>query len=134
MVAESNYLFALSKIVHSNGLAKRPKNKLLVWSFDGYWDQYLKYAGRDPVWSRLEREGCRAGLITPVFPTRTFCIHTSIVTGTRANVNMPSFHIFALLVKFWYWVPWQACRLLPRVPIFIFWLFSGWESCTVDFS
>jgi predicted AlkP superfamily pyrophosphatase or phosphodiesterase len=53
---------------------------VLLISIDGFrWD-YLD-RGLTPNLSRLEREGVRAEALVPVFPTKTFPNHYTIVTG-----------------------------------------------------
>lgn len=55
---------------------------LILVSLDGFrWD-YLE-RGLTPTLSRLARGGVRAGWMVPVFPTKTFPNHYSIVTGRR---------------------------------------------------
>lgn len=53
---------------------------VLLVSFDGFrWD-YLD-RGLTPTLSRLAREGVRAEALVPVFPTKTFPNHFTLVTG-----------------------------------------------------
>jgi predicted AlkP superfamily pyrophosphatase or phosphodiesterase len=63
-----------------SGTIRDLKPTVVLVSIDGFRFDYLeKY--RPPVLSRLAREGVRAKWMTPVFPTKTFPNHYSIVTG-----------------------------------------------------
>jgi predicted AlkP superfamily pyrophosphatase or phosphodiesterase len=56
------------------------RSTLVLVSLDGFrWD-YLD-RGLTPNLSRLAREGVRAEAMVPVFPTKTFPNHYTIVTG-----------------------------------------------------
>jgi predicted AlkP superfamily pyrophosphatase or phosphodiesterase len=60
--------------------ADRGRETVVLVSLDGFrWD-YLD-RGLTPNLSRLAREGVRAAALVPVFPTKTFPNHYTIVTG-----------------------------------------------------
>ncbi|MBA2457942.1 MAG: alkaline phosphatase family protein [Gemmatimonadales bacterium] len=60
--------------------AATERSPLILVSLDGFrWD-YLD-RGLTPTLSRLAREGARATAMVPVFPTKTFPNHYTIVTG-----------------------------------------------------
>lgn len=63
--------------------ARGPLPVVLV-SIDGFWVGYLDY-GVTPTLHRLAREGVRAEALRPIFPTKTFPNHYSIVTGLYAE-------------------------------------------------
>jgi predicted AlkP superfamily pyrophosphatase or phosphodiesterase len=63
-----------------SGTIRDLKPTVVLVSIDGFRFDYLKKY-RPPVLSRLAREGVRAKWMTPVFPTKTFPNHYSIVTG-----------------------------------------------------
>ena len=78
------------------------KKQLLVWSFDGLsawfldsdaWGQHFPNVKR-----RFDVEGCRVE-VQPVFPTKTFPCHTSIVTGAHNTFIRVLYIIFGLLVQ-----------------------------------
>nr|XP_040016786.1 ectonucleotide pyrophosphatase/phosphodiesterase family member 1 [Gasterosteus aculeatus aculeatus] len=55
---------------------------LILVSLDGFRAEYLKdHSGRLPVISRLRKEGTSTPFMRPVYPTKTFPNHYSIVTG-----------------------------------------------------
>ena len=62
------------------------KKQLLLWSFDGLSAWFLDsnaWGEKFPnVKKRFDVEGCRVE-VQPVFPTKTFACHTSIVTGAQ---------------------------------------------------
>ncbi|NOX38898.1 MAG: alkaline phosphatase family protein [Calditrichaeota bacterium] len=61
-----------------------PTHPLILISIDGFrWDYLDTY--QPPYLTRLAREGVRAEALIPVFPTKTFPNHYSIVTGLYAE-------------------------------------------------
>jgi predicted AlkP superfamily pyrophosphatase or phosphodiesterase len=55
-------------------------NPLLLVSVDGFMNEYL-YRNDTPNFDRLLEKGVQAEYLIPVFPTKTFPTHFSIVTG-----------------------------------------------------
>jgi predicted AlkP superfamily pyrophosphatase or phosphodiesterase len=66
------------------GTAAGQRPILILVSLDGFrWDYLAR--GATPTLARLAREGVRAEALVPVFPTKTFPSHYSIVTGLHAE-------------------------------------------------
>ncbi len=59
---------------------------VILVSIDGFRADYLD-RGLTPVMSRLANDGVRAEALIPVFPTKTFPSHYSIVTGRWPGVH-----------------------------------------------
>jgi predicted AlkP superfamily pyrophosphatase or phosphodiesterase len=55
-------------------------NKLLLISFDGFMNEYIE-RNETPNFDRLIANGVKAEYMIPIFPTKTFPNHYSIVTG-----------------------------------------------------
>ena len=69
------FFLAMTTVMMAN-----PKDYTILISFDGFrWD----YVHRDltPNIARMAREGVSASSLEPVFPSKTFPNHLSIVTG-----------------------------------------------------
>ncbi|XP_043919637.1 ectonucleotide pyrophosphatase/phosphodiesterase family member 1 [Protopterus annectens] len=65
------------------GYSKPP---LILFSLDGFRAEYLKSYGRLlPVINRLKKCGTHAASMRPIYPTKTFPNHYSIVTGLYAE-------------------------------------------------
>lgn len=74
----------LSKVFEGSGGSNRPEHRdkpyVILISFDGFRADYLdRYAA--PNFQRVARMGVRADGLIPVFPSKTFPNHYSIVTG-----------------------------------------------------
>ncbi|HET7631362.1 MAG TPA: ectonucleotide pyrophosphatase/phosphodiesterase [Gemmatimonadaceae bacterium] len=67
-----------------NAPAQRDKPYVVLVSFDGFRADYLDRPGL-PNFHRLARAGVRASGLVPVFPSKTFPNHYSIVTGLYAE-------------------------------------------------
>jgi len=68
-------------VQHSPGTLPRP-NKLVLISVDGFrWDYVTNYASSLPNVQRLIQNGTHAKSMIPVFPSKTFPNHYTIVTG-----------------------------------------------------
>jgi predicted AlkP superfamily pyrophosphatase or phosphodiesterase len=63
-----------------SGAAEPPSNPLLLISVDGFMNEYLD-RNDTPNFDRFLQQGVRAEYLIPVFPTKTFPTHVSIVTG-----------------------------------------------------
>ena len=62
------------------GGIKPAPNPLILISIDGFrWDYLARYAA--PVLQQLAAQGVRAERMNPVFPSKTFPNHYSLVTG-----------------------------------------------------
>lgn len=59
-------------------------NKLLLISFDGFMNEYIE-RNDTPNFDRLIANGVQAEYMIPVFPTKTFPNHYTIVTGLYAE-------------------------------------------------
>ncbi|XP_043963201.1 ectonucleotide pyrophosphatase/phosphodiesterase family member 1 isoform X1 [Gambusia affinis] len=74
------------KFSHEIGEAKCPpgfsKSPLLLVSLDGFRGEYLKdHKSRLPIINKLRKDGTTTSYMRPVYPTKTFPNHYSIVTG-----------------------------------------------------
>lgn len=72
--------FVLGLLACTSQEEETQRNKLLLISFDGFRHDYFDMA-ETPNFDRLIRGGVKAGGLIPVFPTKTFPNHYSIVTG-----------------------------------------------------
>ncbi len=61
-------------------------NTVILLSWDGMRHDFLDL-GDFPALKRIEREGIRAGRLTPVSPSNTFPGHVSLATGTTPEVH-----------------------------------------------
>ena len=76
------FLFIL--LICATALIAQPKPYVLLVSFDGFrWD----YLNRDitPNLEKVIENGVRASSLRPVFPSKTFPNHISIITGMYAE-------------------------------------------------
>ena len=71
-------LFAGCSLDSSNHQSK--PQKVLLISFDGFMNEYLE-RNPTPNFDRFIEDGTRAEYMIPVFPTKTFSNHYSMVTG-----------------------------------------------------
>lgn len=61
-------------------------NKLLLISFDGFMNEYIE-RNETPNFDQLIEHGVRAEYLIPVFPTKTFPNHYTIVTGYTSKIT-----------------------------------------------
>ncbi len=73
-------VICLSTLLFACAQAPPSRPPVILVSLDGFRADYLD-RGLTPVLSGLAREGVRAEALIPVFPTKTFPNHYSIVTG-----------------------------------------------------
>lgn len=59
-------------------------NKLLLISFDGFMNEYIE-RNETPNFDKLIANGVKAEYMVPIFPTKTFPNHYTIVTGLYAE-------------------------------------------------
>lgn len=64
----------------TNGSTSEPETKLLLVSIDGFMNEYLD-RNETPNFDRFIDDGVKAEKMIPVFPTKTFPNHFTIVTG-----------------------------------------------------
>lgn len=62
----------------------RTSNKVLLVSFDGFMNEYIE-RNHTPNFDRLIANGVQAEYMIPIFPTKTFPNHYTIVTGLYAE-------------------------------------------------
>lgn len=66
------------------GDSKEKSSPVLLISFDGFMNEYIE-RNETPNFDRLIKNGVRAEYMIPIFPTKTFPNHYSIVTGLYAE-------------------------------------------------
>jgi len=81
-----------------------PANKILLVSIDGFMNEYLD-RNETPNFDRFIQNGTKAEYLIPVFPTKTFPTHWSIVTGLYVEnhgIITNSFYDYELEARFSY--------------------------------
>lgn len=82
-------------------------NKLLLISFDGFMNEYLE-RNETPNFDRFIQNGIKADYLIPIFPTKTFPNHYTVVTGLYAEnhgIIANSFYDDSLNARFSYGPP-----------------------------
>jgi predicted AlkP superfamily pyrophosphatase or phosphodiesterase len=104
----SFFLLVVSTIgCDSTDQAERPSNPILLVSIDGFMNEYLD-RNETPNFDRFLAAGTKAEYLIPVFPTKTFPTHWTIVTGLYTEnhgIITNSFYDYELEERFSYGPP-----------------------------